>query len=810
MRKGAGQVWPLGEDQAPVTWTAVWIAPQGFEGRPNACFRARRRIELIHEQPQSLLLHICAESTYRLYVNGQEVGRGPVRGTCTVNFFDSYEVAALLHPGENWVAAEVHCHNRATSLAHPVQPALLIQGWYGRIATDSSWQVQAGDEWRADVPLYTYQVGYMEWRDLRGEPRGWQTGRDRAAWHAPVCVTADPWIGGKKLFVRDIPPLTERDVLPMEVRAIGITTPLDSTTDLEVAQRMSREALGPLAQPVNCVSLSRAADHPVVIASPPGGGGMALLAFFNEEINGRLEVDIDAPAGTILDVGYEEQDINGRLMLTAFGYRFADRYILREGRQLAGTHFAQRGYRLAQIVLRNFNRPIRLQAIRGVQRRYPYSNRGSFTCSDPLLNQIWEAAVETLAVCGTDAIVDCPWRENTLWLNDLMVSNLTSLQAFGDPRMGARCFRLAASQPRSDGMLPGAVPAGQMPGIDDLEASTDSLVLLAANLFLADMLEEHLHYTGDDELVREMLPALLRIHQTFATWEDTNGLVQPHPAYWNFIDWSYPHPPEDGKENAAVLNWFRIASLASTARLLEYFGEGRQAAQMRHKAAGSAAAADRRFWNDQRACYVECAEAPEGLATQVCHAVALLSGFAPPGRMPQIAAALNREDLLAPELYMHHLVLRALVRFGHADVAIERIRKYWGPIVRSGSPTIGECGVHQPHAKSSFMGAASLCHGFSTTPVDFLQTVVLGVRPEAAGFGLCRIRPYYFDLSHAQGSVPTPHGALAVSWRREKANVVLELEVPPSIKVDLGDGRMLHAGKHQVELPAGHTTVRDA
>lgn len=776
-------------------WSAAWISCAGLKTRPNACFRARKNFALV-ELPKLLPLHIAAESLYRLYVNGQLVARGPARGTQTVNFHDTVDIAQHLKSGDNWIAVDVHCHNIATSQANPVEPALLVQSENRLICTDDSWQVQSADEWRSDVPIFTYQVGYMEWIDHRQEPGGWRVGSDASNWQRPEIVIREPSIGGKALLARDIPYLRETELPPVDKRLIAETRPPSSYEDAEVAALVTTEQ----HLPIDAAAMQQFRDRGSV--SPRStGNGVALLADFRSEVNGRVEIDIDAPDGAIVDIGYEEEAVNGRLALTAFGYRFADRYILKQGRQIIGNQFASRGFRMVQVVLRNFASPIQIHSIRALNRRYPYPRRATFHCSDPLLDQIWEASVETISACSTDVIVDCPWRENTLWLNDLLVSNLTSLQAFGDPRMSARCLRLSASQPRKDGLLPGAVPAGFMPGLEnDLEASRDSIVLLATNLFLANLLEEHLRYTGDETVVRELLTSLLRIHDTFNSWEDSDGLIQPQKPYWNFIDWSYPHPPEVGRENACVLNWFRAWSLMGTATLLEQLGLPDKVQAFRGKAARVSAATDRRFWNEKRNCYVECAGAPDGLATQVSHAVALLSGGVPPARMARVIAALDREDLLAPELYMQHLVLRALMKFGDPKISIARIRKYWGRIVLGGSPTIGECGVQQPHAKSSFSGAASLCHGFSTTPIDFFQSVVLGVTPTETGFRRCRIAPTLFDLTFAEGTVLTPAGEIKVQWQREGGKLLLQLEVPDRIAVDLPDGRCLGAGSHDVRL----------
>src|SRR5690625_5187155 len=93
--------WPL--KKAP-HWQAKWIAPPGIDAQPNVCFRVRKKWG-ITSLPPSSFLHIAAESRYRLYVNGREIGLGPARGTRSVNYFDTYDIASLLVCGENWIGA---------------------------------------------------------------------------------------------------------------------------------------------------------------------------------------------------------------------------------------------------------------------------------------------------------------------------------------------------------------------------------------------------------------------------------------------------------------------------------------------------------------------------------------------------------------------------------------------------------------------------------------------------------------------------------------------------------------------------------
>lgn len=795
--------WPLAEHP---DWRASWIAPRGVATLKNVFFRARHRWHL-DEVPATSLLHIAAESRYRLYVNGVAVGLGPVRGTRRVTFFDSYEIATLLKPGENWLAIAVHSPNVPTFKAAPTQPAIIAQIDDGsKVASDDSWEVQVATSWRQDADLYTFQIGFMEWQDLSLEPPHWQVGGDATPWQKANIISSAENLDGKKLRARDIPGLREERLYPVTIPVVASVPRVSEANDVSVAKRMSEEPHMPLeGNGSGSIAHLLMAGGPAAVLDPlEDGGGVVIIFDFGKEINGAFELDIQGAQGTIVDIAYDECLRNDRLPVVINSYAFADRTILGEGRQTVGNVFAERGYRMVQVVIRNFHQPVKIFSARAVDRTYPFVHRGTFYSSDALLNTIWEVCANTISACSTDTFVDCPWRENAFYVNDLVVENITSLQAFGDYRFNARGFRLAASQVREDGLIPAPVPAGILPGKSEAE-SLDTLTLPIASLFLPQMLEEYLLYIGDDGLAREHLMVAEGILDCCSQWEDENGLLSPPDKFWNFVDWSYElNDFSLTGRNTAVFNWFYVHALDSFARLMKHLGDPRDRERWTAKARRVAESIERVFWDEKKGGYREWIapldgddQAQEIVSSQLAHAAALLSGRSRQERLPMLRHALSRQDFLAPELYMQHFVLRGLVAAGRPGDALESIRELWGAIVLSGSKTIWECGVHQ-HGKDAYNGAGSICHGFSTTPIDFLQCVVLGVRPTAPGFSRCTVAPHSLGLAYAKGTVPTPGGNLEIGWNYNAGSMTLQMRIPPGVCVDAPDGRTYSAGTHQI------------
>jgi hypothetical protein len=95
--------------------------------------------------------------------------------------------------------------------------------------------------------------------------------------------------------------------------------------------------------------------------------------------------------------------------------------------------------------------------------------------------------------------------------------------------MNAHALRLALSNVREDGWLPGVCP----------DSGNPRATLVAANLFIPLILRDYLLYSGDLALIRELLPASLKLIELFAPLRSSDGLIAAPGKYWNFLDWSY-------------------------------------------------------------------------------------------------------------------------------------------------------------------------------------------------------------------------------------------------------------------------------
>ena len=790
---------------------AKWIAPEGAAGRVPCHFRVEKTLALA-SVPTRLVVQVTCDGNYLLEVNGQRVGRGPARGTGHIAYYDEYDVAPLLHKGENRFSVLSVCMNWPAEATRPITPAVRMA--IGDLAaTDETWEsFLCLSEWPSGGPLYTPQSGFAEWQDLNYSSRP-----DPAR---TIVIPPESPLQRKKVRLRDIPMPLETLRLPADIPAAAFVPPCD-LADPEIARLSTRETHLTLSQGVmtKLYALASGGDADVMLPMPPDGGGVTIVVDFAHEVSGFAEIELTAGAGTVVDIVHEEALFQGdRLRAdhthTNPGYKFAERYILREGRQQCGGVLLERGFRLIQMTLRNIAAPVTIHAIRARDRRYPFARRASFFCGDYQLNRLWETAAETLSACTTDIFTDCPWRERLFYCNDFLIDNRVALKVFGDLRLHRRAFRMIFSQHRRDGLFTSTSPSlfdteeaqGNLDG-----GKTDCRILLSGNLTLAIALHDYYLHSGDAELVRECLPQLRRMLQVFAGWRDADGVIRPPEKYWNFIDWSFElNGMGFSGKGTAMLNFLFIIAARAFLQLSVAAGEPCLMSEAELEALTEKTV--RAFWRPQEGHFAHT-DAPQGSAismgmlkslgiptdkpfrvVETCRLVHALAALA--GVDGAKCAAMADESLLTPELYYGIFLLEAMERTGDAAAALRLIRRHWGAMLDSGTPTLWENGVHKI-GKEGFGGSASLCHGFSTAPAAFLQTAILGIAPLEPGFARFRFRPLCLETRFAQGRVPTPHGAIRCRWEHRGGEVHATLEVPEGCTAETPAGQ-LPAGKHDI------------
>lgn len=146
----------------------------------------------------------------------------------------------------------------------------------------------------------------------------------------------------------------------------------------------------------------------------------------------------------------------------------------------------------------------------------------------------------------------------------------------------------------------------------------------------------------------------------------------------------------------------------------------------------------------------------------------------------------NRLDRISFAPFNQYFILDALARMGRREEALETVRDVWGGQIEYGATTFFE--VYNPSWNKSIgrngavpncqTGYTSLAHAWAGGVTSWLSREILGIKPTAPGFRRVDIIP---RLGRTQqwisGSVPTPHGAVAVHLDRESGTG--KVTIPP-------------------------------
>jgi hypothetical protein len=776
-------------------WRSKWIwhrrpaiatetATRPVLADPTESIGLLRRVVHLDEVPSRAPCRIWVDGRYVLRVNGNEVARGPVRSDPRRAHYDVVDLAPALTPGENVLAVTARHFGSATSWWTPVPPsytlgggslvieALLGDGW---VVGDDSWRAAPGRAWTpvpvpgdvACLPLESF--------DAREHPWGWdRPGFDDGGWRPAAVIvpvhtgaTGDPH-----------PPSEPFGMLRPPVR-VAFPGGAEHTAVAAGTRRVAGAAPGD--DPVRQVLEDQ--RSPAVDAAT--GDGVELVSFdLGRVAAGTVRLTVrGAAAGTVLDVAAAEH-VDAAGDLAPLGQHAGLRYVTGGGRRGEEDGEDEETFESLEVVgSRHFRVAVRTsdgapapEVGLAVQDRHrPRPDGASFTCSDPLLAEIWAVGLRTVDLCALDAYVDCPTREQRAWTGDSVVHQMVDLVANPDWSM-ARWHPELAAEPRADGMPAMAVAS---------DFSHDDRTMIPDwSLHWVRSLHNLYRYTGDRDLVGELLPVAERTLRWFESYLGPDGLLHDVSG-WLLVDWSSVY--NDG--TSATLNALWARALEDVADMADWLGNGGTAAWARARRGAVAAAFDM-FWDERRGVYVDhlVDGRVQPMAAQHPGASALAAGIVPAERVARVVSRLVERDRLlrhswvmdpltadgggdgfvhlvmgypAPDWdveaqmveaqpFFRYVVHDGLARAGRADLVAGLCRD-WKVFLDAGETTWPEC-----------WKGGTRCHGWSSTPTRDLVVHTLGITPAEPGYAAVRVRPALGDLDWARATVPTPHGPVTV------------------------------------------------
>jgi len=363
-------------------WTASWISrpPAGDRVPARAAYLLRRRFA-VSGRPRRAQVFATALGTYELAVNGANVGDELMRPGWTDYRsraqFQMVDVTELLRPGDNVIGA------------------ILAPGWYGgRIGSQEP--TSSGEP--VPVPEFLCQME-LDLEDAEAVTIGTD---ERWEWRQSAILSSDLYDGedwDRRLLDRDWSTVDHAGTWQPVERSRG-------TAGTLVPQRGAPLRATRVAQ----AHVTWQQDGSALVDSGRNDTGFLRLRV-DERRGRRVEVryaEILGPTGHL----YRENLRSARC---------SDSFVCAgEGAEELAPSFSYRGWRYAEVS--GISEPARLLAAESVTIGTEMARTGWFSCSEPLLEEIYELMVCSLEANYVEIPTDCPQRDERMgWMADALL-----------------------------------------------------------------------------------------------------------------------------------------------------------------------------------------------------------------------------------------------------------------------------------------------------------------------------------------------------------------------------------------------------
>ena len=503
---------------------------------------------------------------------------------------------------------------------------------------------------------------------------------------------------------------------------------------------------------------------------------------FQDQFYGQPVIEVEAPAGSVLDLAYDDWIRSDDCVHLYNSNPFtdaADRFILQGGRQRIEV-LNPRGGIFLQVVLRSpEGEPADLTLhdmnIRSRQTLAGLQTPEAFHSGDKLLDWTWHTAIHTLAVSTDEAYNDCPWRERGSYIGDSLVNLHLHRLLTCDLSIARRTLRLMGEGQHLDGprkgQLASVTPAWHRQGHDDF-----TLIWILA-------LRDYWALTGDSSLTREMWPVIQRIWDSPVWTENEYGLWDITDGMTPFIDWGVRKEDRSGRSNL-VMNLFRVGALRATAELARTLDQNPD--PWNDTADQVSTALISRLWREERGRFAASEEDDNSpclhgqtlaLLYDVGESTRLLHTIEPELRNNFTQGLEQGQNSGHLELYFHIYLLPALERLERHDLAEDFIFEHFKFLKRLGHPTLNECFCRAE------LGDGSCCHSWSGYAAVYATRNILGLRQATPGDpDRWLFAPRTARTTAASGILPHPRGEIRVSWTQTSADWTHHIQTPPGVE----------------------------
>ncbi len=726
------------------------------------------------------VLRIAASSLYRLYANGRFIGHGPARGPHGCFRVDEWPLHPFLGERNNVLAIEVAGYN-ANSYYLLDEPAFL----QAEVVCDGAILASTAGSGAAfeatvlrhrlqKVQRYSFQRPFIEYYRMEegddcwwNRPSGETTGASLAVLPSrdllvrrvayPRFLTRQPVrILSEGTLRREVPVARlwkDRSLVNIGPQLKGYPESeleVVPSTELQKIQSTFTRTTERLYQPNEAIAL---------------GENTFAIADLGTNLTGFIGAQVRCSKPTTLYITFDEiltrDDVDSKRLgcVNAVCYELA-----------SGTYHLES---LEPYTMRY----LKLNVLAGgceVRRLYlreyanPEVDEARFSCSDPGLNRIFEAARETFRQNAVDIFMDCPSRERAGWLCDSFFTSRVAFDLCGNTTIEKNFLENYLLPPSfanlPEGMLPMCYPADHYDGV---------FIPNWAIWFVIE-LEEYQARSGDRELVAALRPRLEGLYEYFRKFKNEDGLLEKLQS-WVFVEWSQAN--SFVQDVSYPSNMLYAAALAAAGRMYDELALVEEAERIRQVIRQQSF--DGEFFVDNALRKDGRLEVTRN-RTEVCQYFAFFFDVATPRTHAQLWDRLvhqfgpqRKTTNVFPEVHPanafigNYLRFELLSRYGHpAQIKRELADYYLYMADRTG--TLWEN-----------VGAEASCnHGFASHVAHTLYRDVLGIREVDTQKKSVHLKIADVGLDWCEGKLVTPQGPVVVRWWKDKGQTLCHVEVP--------------------------------
>jgi len=782
-------------DLSPAQW--IWFPSE--RTLPNTFVLFRRAIRL-DALPKRVTGWILADSRYRLFVNGKRVQWGPAPSDPRWVEVDPLDLTELLRVGENVIGAEVLYYGQGDGTWPIGKPGFLFSleleardGKIEKIISDSSWQVHLARSWTPGHYKRWYLRALQEEFDARLYPHGWTMAEFKPG---------DDWLPAMKLDCPADKPVicSSYPEYAMEIRGTKEISELRPRTvpflnEVNVPAKQLSESTWiewrrPLQDYFDCVTPNCFDVVRTPCATPIGsnswrinlgGARAAALTFeFEEQVVGWPYFTVEAPEGTVIELMVQEAHAVGGPALLNTQFHAWTRFICKQGINEFET-FDFESCRWMQLHIHGTRGEVVIRNV-GIRRRvFPWPGNPGISCSEPALQRLFEASVNTLNNSAQENIVDGMARERQQYSGDGSHQLHGIYFAFGETRLPARYITTFSQGLTLDGYFLDCWPA-----YDRLARLMERQLQLT---FWGPLLDHgvgfnfdcwhHYLYTGDLDAVKEAYPRLLKFFDYLKSIRGKDGLLPVEglgvPSVW--ID----HDAfKLQRHKQCAFNLYTAAMLEhALAALCKSFGDLAWERNAREVSREILKASIKKFWDRKRGLFIDnlpwLEEEKEIRMSDRSLATGILFDQCPGGNVLPSLKALAETP---PEMGFSYPAnagwrLWALAKGGRANVVVNDLRRRWATMdsVRLNN-TLQEAWEVHPDSTSQW----SHC---PIVPLYVLYMNIAGIKPLLPGFRRYEIVPQFADIERLELTAHTVQGPIVISTKGLMGNREISIEAPP-------------------------------